>query len=495
MLSIGYWQRRFATALSDEDAIAFDLMSQLNYLAATAQSGVGRDLLMQEAGRQPFRTAAFFRNADLLAKRMGLEYSRALQVVAETAPNETLKRLFLRFSGAVSSGGSEAEFIGVETRVEMERFTARYERNVESLRKWTDAYASLLVCASLIVVVATVSTMLYPIGETFLMVLAFLMVVTVGLGVYVLYRVAPVEQVTTSSGGTRYRLAARTSLLILGPIGLVVALLVYPRYELGGALLVIGLSLIPTGVLAALDAGAVDGFDRDLPGTIHVIGNLAGALGVSPGSALDKIDQRALGTLVGPIQRLQSRLSFQLDPEVCWGRFTRETGSELVRRTVSAFLDAVRLGAPPERAAGICTDFARTVTLLRAKRRMTAATFVYLTIVLHAAMAALLVFMLQIVVMFNQRIATLASDMLSKASLPGMSAISGLPFFEMKDTGYLVLMMQVMVLVFSVANALAPKSCSGGHPLRVFSYVSGTFCLSGIALLVVPMVTKLLFKF
>lgn len=494
MLSTAYWRRRLATALSDDDALAFDLVSQLNYLAAVAQAGVGRDVLIEAAGRQPLRTAPFFRNASLLAKRMGLEYARALEVVAETAPSEALKRLLLRCAGAASSGGSEAELLSAELRVEMERFAARYERGVESLRKWTDAYASLLVSTSLIVVVATVSTMLYHIGSAFLVLLAGLMVLVIGLGVYVLYRVAPVEQVTTDRGGTPYRAAARTCLLVLGPLGLAAGVYLYSRYGLGGALLAIGLSLVPTGLLAAKDARLVDGFDRDLPGAVQVAGSVAAALGTSPGAALEKIDRRALGTLAALVQRLQARLAFQLDPEACWGRFIRETGSELVRRTIRAFLDAARLGASPERAGGVCADFARTVTLLRAKRRMTAATFVYLAIVLHAAMVALLVFMLQIVVFFNARVATLATDMLARANVPGMSALSGLPFFEARDTGPLGLMMQTMVLVYSVANALAPASCVGGYPLRVFSYAAATFSLSGLALLGVPVATGALFK-
>lgn len=494
MRSTAFWRRRIATALSDDDAYRYDLLSQLNYMAAVASSGASRDAILDQAGRQPLRTAPVFRNVFLLVKRMGLEYSRAYQVVAESAPSESLRHLLLRFSGASATGGSEAEFIREELRVEMERYTAQYERSAESLRKWTEAYASLLVSASLIVVVAVVSTMLYHMQRGFLAALGLLMVGIVGLGVYVIYRVAPVEKMATTTGGGRHRRLARKALLVCGSAGVAGAVLAYPRAGLGGALLVIGLSLVPTGVLAWLDSGVVTGFDRDLPNMIRAVGFTAAALGTSVGASLEKIDRRALGSLDAPVRRLQWRLSFSLDPDACWQRLVHETGSELVGRTTQAFLDAVKLGAPPDRAVDVCAEFAMGVALMRAKRSLTASTFTYLSVALHAAMVGLLMFVLQIVLQFNARVAALATEVMGQMRVPGAMTLTDLPFFTSKDMAPLILMIHAMVLVLTVANALAPKAAAGGHSLGVFSYAAATFTLSGVAVLLVPAVTTSLFR-
>lgn len=494
MPSTGSWRKRIATALSDDAALGFDLISHLGYMSAVATSGAARDVVMEHAGRQPFRTAHFFRSVFLLVKRMGLEYARAFQVVARAAPTETLKNLLLRFSGAIAAGGAEQDFIRSELRVELENYSARYERTIESLRKWSDAYASLLVSAALIVVVAMVATMLYSIENLYLMLLAALVVAVVGLGVYVIQRTAPVEPMSTSQGGARERRWARWALVILGPLGLAVAVYLYPGFGLGASLIAIGVSLAPCGLLILADDGRVAKVDEDLPAMVRAVGNLSGSLGVSPGHALDKIDRRSLGNLERPLKRLQTRLAFQLDSEACWERFALETGSELIRRTMRSFLDAVRLGARPEQVGQVCGDFALIVTLLRAKRRLTAATFSYLALALHGAMVALLIFVLEIVLSFNDRVAALVAEVATKLTVPGVTNLIDLPFFAPKDMSALVQMTQAMVLILTLANAIAPKAAMGGHPLRVFAYAAATFTLSGVAFLVIPVLTNALFQ-
>ena len=87
-------------------------------------------------------------------------------------------------------------FIREEMRVESGRYGNEYERSVENLKKWTDAYAALLVSVTLIVVVAIVSNMMGTLGSTFILVVGFTMFMITVSGVYIIARSAPYEQVT-----------------------------------------------------------------------------------------------------------------------------------------------------------------------------------------------------------------------------------------------------------------------------------------------------------
>ena len=80
-----------------------------------------------------------------MARGMGVEYTIAFQEVAKKAKAGSIRSLLLRFSSSISSGGSEAEFIVEEARNQKLEYSNNYERSVDNLQKWTDAYSAVLV--------------------------------------------------------------------------------------------------------------------------------------------------------------------------------------------------------------------------------------------------------------------------------------------------------------------------------------------------------------
>ena len=157
--------RKRPSKVSSENAvISFDLLSNLTYMAALATGGPDRDTILEWAIGQNFKTGTFFRQVYLLSKRLGFEYTRAFRMVSAKAGATSVKNLLLRFAGAIASGVSEADFLVEEAKVEREQYINAYHRSLETLAKWGDAYAALLVSVSLVVVVAMMSTMLSDLG-------------------------------------------------------------------------------------------------------------------------------------------------------------------------------------------------------------------------------------------------------------------------------------------------------------------------------------------
>ena len=173
--------------------LQFDLFAQLSYMSAVATAGVTRTQLFEYASQLPYSPSVYFRSVHTLARRLNTDYAQACRVMAEQTKEAEVKGLLLRMAGAMSSGEEEGEFLRREAEIIGETYGNKYQRDVESLKKWTDAYVTLLVASGLIVIVAVISMMIYEVGVTIIMGLAFTMVAATCLGAWIIYAGAPRE--------------------------------------------------------------------------------------------------------------------------------------------------------------------------------------------------------------------------------------------------------------------------------------------------------------
>lgn len=502
---------------SDNIVIGFDLMSNLTYMSVLSTGGLSRDRVIEHCSQQRYVTAVFFEYVFILVKGLGLGYAQAFQLVSGKARASTIKSLFLRFAASLSSGESEREFIIQEASVEAKRYANEYERGIINLGKWTDAYAAILVSVTLIIVVSLVSTMMGSFGDNFIVIMAFTLFFITSIGVYTIYKVSPVEAkiYTAPTGTTRERRLARTLMLTVPPIGIVAAILIGFQFDLiagfSVAFLLIGTSLMPGGYFIWKDDAIVTRLDMELPTFVRSLGNVAGSTRVTLTEALKRLDTKSMGSLGPHIDRLYTRLAAQLPTRACWENFRRETGSELANRTTTMLVDAAELGSRPDKVGQICSDFALSVTQLRASRHLTASTFSFLTMAMHATMVFILVFVLEIIDSFTANLTLISSEVLNETGggiivpdgvqlPPGISvptgsdlAAGGLDIFGAQDmtlTTYAVIM---VIVVLTVANSLAPKFADGGSNLKIASYLSIMCIVSGIILGIVPLLTAKLF--
>jgi len=482
---------------SDNIVIAFDLLSNLTYMACLAVAQLPREALLRRAGEQPLKTAVFFQQAFFLAQRLGMEYTRALQSVAERAKADNIKSLLLRFAATMSSGESEQVFILEESKLEARRYVNEYRGSVENLKKWTDAYAALLVSVTLIVVVSLVSTLTGALDQNFVALMGGAMFFITGVGVYVIMRSAPYEELayTGTTGMPPDRRKAKFLLRTLGPIGLVAGIVLGFTVGVGAGLFVLGLCLLPAGIFASRDDKNVSRMDRDIAVFIRSLGVTAGAKKSTLGMAITDIDLKSTGNLEPHIVRLQTRLASDLPTELCWEQFKAETGNELVRRTTGMLVDGVELGGEAEEVGYIASGYASSIAEMRELRRLTASSFTFLALPMHAAMTGLLMFILAIITTFNDKLAEVSSSVLEQAATSEGSANlgAGLDMFQTQDLGTTTAVVTFVVLVLTVANALAPKFAAGGHYLKLAQSFAITCLISGFNFLVIPPVATSLF--
>ncbi len=478
---------------ASEDLVGFDLLFQLAHLSSVAAAGVPRERMFELAGEIPAATAPYFREVDRYVTALGYQYAEACRMIGEVAKNEEVKELLLRLSSALATGEKESDFLANEAQVQAEVYGNVYERKLETLKKWTDAFSALIVSASLIIVVATVSTMIFDLGTPFVAGLVIGMLGISALGVWIIYRAAPREVKTlTTIAAEESQLPARRLFITLGPLSFIVAgIMAAAGMSVGMILIVAGLIVLPIGIQARRLDAKIAKQDGDISTFLRVLGSTVTAIGTTPVIALGRMDLRAMASLASAAARLRIRLLSRVAMDMSWDRFVSETGSELIGRSVRVFQDGVKAGGDAEEIGKRASVLSTKVSLLRAKRRLVSSSFWWLTFAMHVTIAFLLIFIIEVVDGFNELIQT--AGVLGAAEGGAAGSVGSVLAFNVQSLQFLQMMMIPVVICLSVVNAAAPKLADGGYGHTFFYYLGFTLVGAGIALVAAPVLADLIF--
>lgn len=483
-----------APSLFSREPLDFDLVSQLTHMSAVATAGISRDRLFEGTANLDYSTSRFFRRVHLVSQRLNYDYSSACEVVADTVGPESIRNLLLHFSTSLSAGEAESEFLTRETEVQLELYGKKYERDMESLRKWSDAYVALMVSTTLIVVISLVSMMIYSFAVAAILGLAAIVAFTTVTGAWIIYSVAPHEVKThrlPRKSVEQYH-AERLGFILVPVAGALGALLGF-LFGLGPALIGSSLVLMPVGYVAFRDDWKIDARDQDVATFLRALGSAMAGVGTSVGEGLSRLNRRSLGALETNVRRLHVWLNSDIAPNLCWLRFAGETGSELVTRSVRIFWDGLRMGGDAGEVGALASSYALKITVLRATRKMVANTFAFVIVPMHAVILAIMLFITQVMWVFGEELVkvqgqNLESDLMSEAGVSGMLT------FAAPNMEFVTFFVSVMILLLTAANSFAPYAAVGGNRFKVFLFMAVMMFISGVAVLVVPRVVSTLFE-
>ncbi|MCH7982484.1 MAG: archaellar assembly protein FlaJ [Chloroflexi bacterium] len=483
----------------DKKTLAFDLFTHISYMASMATAKASRDVMFSYAARLNLSTTPYFVDINTLVNRLKYDYSEACRAVADRTKEHEVSTLLLRMSGSLSSGEDEEEFLTREAAVMAELYRATYETNIESLRKWTDAYSAMIVSAGLIVVVSIISMMIYSLGPGMILMTGMVTMMIAIIGSWTIYLAAPKESYTRTAGlSAPNQMVAIKLFKYLVPAGFVLGLaaIAITQGQLGIGFIVLGLSLLPSGFLMNRDSKRLLRIDADIATATRMLGGVTDAIGTTVSDALSKIDRRSLGSLEPYFRRLEVRIRSGITPNRCWDHLIYETGSELIERTINIFWDALTIGGNPLITGKTAAFFAAEISVLREKRALVAQTFGYLTIPLHAAMVGLLVFIVNVMQLFASSM-LLDTDTVdpsaSGANIPDIANSSGFNTFANVNFEFLNLIIITVVVVFTIANAVAPWAASGGHRMRAGYQLGVMMIVSGLMLTLIPPASRMVF--
>ena len=488
--------------MSEEKRVADDLLFLLTYMASIATADIDRNELFKHTSEQSYPLSIYFKRVHTLAAKWSYAYSKACKFISKKAKFAVLKEFFGRMASAMSSGEPEKEFLKNELSTMESIYSNNYERSIEALKKWTDGYTALLISTTLIVMVILLSTMLYPIGDIHqtAFVIAMVTIVICGIGVFTIRDAAPSELRTHSlETGSKEQEIIKLLCRALLPAGFIVTLgLILLKIHLGYIMIAAAAFVAPIGVMAVIDDGKVTGRDYDFPSFAKTLGSLAGTMGINPNIAMNYLDRETVGSLEPLVNTLHKSLSLELSPSLCWERFIRDSGSELMNRCTRIFNDAINLGGDPAEIGKIVSSSSLAIVLLRMKRKPVSANFAGLVILLHTAMSALLIFIIEIIVAFNAALATMfESSGLADGAEGAMSGMSGLAgSFGGTGSAELTFLYQFTVttiFIMVISNTFAVMVADGGAKCKILFYGSILTAVSGLVMLVVPGLVSTMF--
>lgn len=478
---------------TNKDLLKGDLFCHLTYMSAIATSHIQRTLLFEYAANLPYYSSRYFRKVHYMAKKLNYDYTEACRIVGESTKEAEPKAILLRMAGALASGENESDFLAREAYAIGEMYGDDYERSVESLRKWTDAYVAIILSTSLVVVVSVVSMLIFPISPMYITMLTFLMLVATVMGAWIMFRSSPKEVKTHTLAQTSSdrKLAKKLFKLTIIPAGLALVLLMFVlKANLGLTMVIMGLLAMPTGLIIMRDDKRIDRQDSDIAGFLRSLGGITKAIGTTANEALGRLDFGSLASLKKPVKSLYNSIALGIKPDLCWRRFVGNTGSEHINRSVRIFWDGISIGGDPDKVGNQASMFALKVSLLRAKRKLISSTFSYTCLLIHGTIALLLVGIYQVLVNFSGLLSSMGS--LSSDTTQAISQLPTFQFFSNSSAQLQILnfMVTAMLVVLTLTNAVAIKVVEGGHNLKLVFYVGLTLIISGISLLLVPDLLK-----
>jgi flagellar protein FlaJ len=464
----------------------FDLFYQMTYMSAMASAGISRSKTFEIAAQSPSTVASYFVAVNTLVDEFRYDYPEACRAVGEKAKTEDMKSFLLRLSDALRSGEPLAEFLAREAEVQGTNYKNTYERDVESLKNWTDAFSSIIVSVALIVIIQLVSSMIYSMDTGMIAGLMTTAVVIGFFGAWIISRAAPQEVIAVPAGvGSKEQRRALRLAQILTPLAILATLgLIAAGLNRGLTLIVLAIIVLPIGIVSLGSDKKVNKKDAEFSTLLRSLGGMAGATGTTLKEALTKIDLTSFPTLLPDITRLSKRLQALVEPGFCWHKFGQETGSQLISESTDIFYSAVKLGGDPERVGYLCSIFAATISQLRAKRRIVASTFTGLTLVMQGVVAGLMVFVLEIINNFLRLMMEVLQP--EDAELASQNMAMPMASITPEQLGFLTILTVVTIILLCGISAIAILASDGGFKFKFAFYLSVALIISGAAFMAVP---------
>ena len=479
-----------------------DLLFILTYLASISTAQISRDKLYEMAANTDYSLSKYFRMVINLTKNWHYDYATAFKFIANKIENEKVKKLFNKLANAIEAGEPDREVLENEWDIYKTVRKDEYLRSLESLRKWTDAYVSIVVSTALISIVMLLAVSIYSFADP----VSTLAAATIGtfmfsmFGVFMLYKGAPKDKKTHNLPiKSREQTLINKLQKVLLPIFIIImsftilSVIINPTAKIFGVnmkgffMCLAGLVILPIGILALIDDRKVSKRDEVYTSFIRSLGAIISGAGVTVAEAINRIDEKNLGELKDIVKRLYKRLSMDLDPKTCWFKFMGESGSYLIHKLTTIFVDSLNIGGDADTVGRIVSSANLEMVLLRLKRSLIATGFTNLIIPLHVAMVSLLLFITTVLHRFTELVNVMFSTfqvptITGNLQIPGINVgmFTGIPV-NILETYYFVIS---MILIF--ANILAIKVVRCSSNCILYFYGGLLLIITGLLIIIIP---------
>lgn len=498
---------KFYKFFVEDKMMGSDLLFMLTYMAAILTANASRPEIFAYTGsRKEYVSTKYIYRADILVKRWGYSYVEALVNVAKKVENEMLFSMINRYANAIESGVPDSDFLTRELDTIRSVYRSTYEQGLEMLKKWGDAYISMLFSGALVGIIIMVSIAIFaPDDVQGTLSISYLIIFSISaLGITTMYKAVPADPKThgLSQGSPEQNMVRRMERKVVPILAAIVLLLLLLDMNYGLILMLIGMLLFPLGVIGYIDDGNITLRDAEFPTFIRGVGAVQGGKGTTIGPAIADIDKKSLRTLEPLINGVYTKLNLGLDDKRSWQRFINDSGSYLIYKYLNIYRDAIQIGGKADKIGEVVSSSMLDQVLLREHRHTLSMGFLTLLVPMHAMMVGIFLFLFHILVTMSDAItakmATLGESSAALSSGQGASiasSVSGSMFvfanFDAKVVGTYVV---ITITMLTIANTLAGKVVAGGDRSLIYFFSSMLCAVTGLLYIVAPIIIGIFFS-
>jgi len=509
--SIASLKERLAL-LAESKRMSADILFMITYMTSMSIANATRpEIFAFSAQRQEYISAKYIAKVETYVKKWSYSYAESLSIVAERTKNETLQNMLMRYSNSIESNVPDDEFLAQELNTVRSVYRSQYEQGCELVKKWGDAYVAMLLSGTVIAVTIMISIAIYsPTGmeNTLNMSYGIILVICVFANI-LMYQSVPEDPKTHKNleRSSKEQVTVRTMERIIVPAAIVIGLLmIVLGVSYGLIFMVIGIFMAPLGIIGFIDDHNITLRDSDFATFIRSFGSIMGGQSATAVRALGAIDRRSFMTLEPLLNSVFSKMNLGLDTRQTWDRFIGESGSNLINMYLNIYLDTVQLGGPPEPIGKTVGSSMLEMVLLRDKKTMIANGFILLMVPMHIVMAGIFVALYRIMVVLTGSVSTMMthfkeSTAAAGAQASGAGAVSassalggGMGMFTNFPEKEMGIYVAITLTIITVSNIIAAKTVAGGDRYMYYFYAAIFCVLTGLVMLVAPMVVGIFFN-
>jgi flagellar protein FlaJ len=276
-------------------------------------------------------------------------------------PSKILGNFLDRMSAAFDFGERIDMFLKKEQSAVMEDYATEYKQSLQTLSLIQDALVSLTIAVAFMMTIA----FMLP------LIMGYSIYMLVGLSGMALFFIDILSIVFIDSFITHDEICHKLPIkpleyirirrLILPLVGLcvllAVPLLIFRPLPWIPILVAISLTpLVALGIMASRMESAIIRKDQAFPAFMRSLGGSLSARGGSLVGTLGPLRIHEFGVLNDAVQKLYARLKIRCDKFQAWMYFAGETGSSMIEKFGSIFIQVINLGGDPEEASQIISD-------------------------------------------------------------------------------------------------------------------------------------------
>jgi len=492
----------------EDKVMGLDIFFMITYMASILSAQPNRpDIFGYTGRRSEYLSSKYIQKAYLLVTRWGYSYVEALDNVSKKIDHEMLFSMINRYASSIEAGIADNEYILNEYDTIRNIYASDYEQELASLKLWGDAYISLLFTAALVGIILMVSMALFVPGEietTYTIgYVATFFVIT--FGIVMMFKSVPIDPKThgMEEGSAEQNMIHRLERKIVPVLVIVSLLLLLLGMNYGLILILVGLLLLPLGIIGYIDDSNIILRDSEFPTMIRGIGSIQGGKSCTMAVAIEGLNKKSIAYLLPLLNSVYSKLNLGLDERRTWQRFINESGSFMINRYLRIYQDALLLGSKGDVIGKVVSQSMLDQVLLRDHRQGIVVGFIMLLIPMHALMCGLFLALYAILATLAEKIQELMSGLgETAAALSGGTAGAGdvastigasLFVFENFNTDEVYLYVLIIITMLLIGNTLAAKVVADGDRYLIYLYGSILSTITGILIVVIPLVVGILF--